>query len=78
MASQAQIDANRQNSRKSTGPKTEAGKARSQLNTFKNGTHAKVVNPVLPQESAVELDHRINKWLSDLSPRNDAERELVL
>ena len=32
MASQAQIDANRRNSQRSTGPKTEAGKAHAKLN----------------------------------------------
>src|SRR2546423_1883997 len=31
MASQAQIDANKRNSQRSTGPKTEAGKARAKL-----------------------------------------------
>jgi hypothetical protein len=78
MASQARIDANRQNAKRSTGPKTEAGKARASLNALKDGSHAKTVNPVLPQENALELDQRINQWISDLNPRNDAERELVI
>ena len=78
MASQAQIDANRRNSQRSTGPKTEAGKARAKLNALKDGSHAKTVRPVLPQEDPIELDQRINKWISDLNPRNDAERELVV
>ena len=77
MSSQARIDANRRNAQRSTGPKTEAGKARAKLNALKDGTHAKTVSPVLPQEDPVELDRRINQWLSDLNPRNDAERELV-
>jgi hypothetical protein len=77
MASQAQIDANKRNSQRSTGPKTEAGKARARLNALKDGTHAKTVNRVLPQENAVELDQRINQWIEDLNPRNDVERELV-
>ena len=62
----------------STGPKTEAGKARAKLNALKDGSHAKTVSPVLPQENAIELDERINQWISDLNPRNDAERELVI
>ena len=78
MASQAQIDANRRNAQRSTGPKTDAGKARAKLNALKDSTHAKTVSPVLPQENALELDQRINQWLSDLNPRNDAERELVI
>ena len=78
MASQAQIDANRRNAQRSTGPKTEAGKARAKLNALKDGSHAKTVRPVLPQEDPIELDQRINQWISDLNPRNDAERELVI
>ena len=76
MASQAQIDANRRNAQRSTGPK--AGKARAKLNALKDGSHAKTVRPVLPQEDPIELDQRINKWINDLNPRNDAERELVI
>ena len=60
MASQAQIDANKRNAEKSTGPKTEVGKARARLNALKDGTHAKIVCPVLPQENPVELDERID------------------
>ncbi len=78
MASQAQIDANRRNSQRSTGPKTEAGRARAGLNALKDGSHAKTVRRVLPQEKAVELEQRINKWINELNPRNDAERELVV
>ncbi|HEV3122922.1 MAG TPA: hypothetical protein VGY53_13500 [Isosphaeraceae bacterium] len=77
MASQAQIDANRRNSQRSTGPKTEAGKARARLNALKDGTHARTVSRVLPHENAIELDARINKWINDLKPRNDVELELV-
>ena len=36
------------------------------------------MSPVLPQEDPIELDQRINKWINDLNPRNDAERELVI
>ena len=78
MASQARINANKRNAQRSTGPKTEAGKARAKLNALKDGSHAKTVRRVLPQENAIELDQRINKWISDLNPRNDAERELVV
>ena len=38
----------------------------------------KPCSPVLPQENPIELDQRINKWINDLNPRNDAERELVI
>jgi hypothetical protein len=68
MASQAQIDANRRNSQNSCGPKTEADKARARINALKDGTHAKIVSPVSPQEDSVELDDRINKLINDLDP----------
>jgi hypothetical protein len=77
MASQAQIDANRRNAQRSTGPKS-ASAARAKLNALKDGSHAKTVRRVLPQERAVDLDDRINKWINELNPRNDAERELVI
>ena len=37
MASKKQIEANRRNAKKSTGPKTEEGKAKSSLNSLKHG-----------------------------------------
>src|SRR3954451_23344409 len=77
MASQAQIDANRRNAQRSSGPKSDAGRARAALNALKDGSHAKTVRPVLPQEDPIELNQRINKWIIEHNPRNDAERELV-
>ena len=71
MASQAQIDANKRNAQRSTGPKTEAGKARAELNALKDGSHARTVSPVLPQENAAELDQRIDQWIIDLDAHND-------
>ena len=47
MASAAQIEANRRNSMKSTGPRTEAGKMRVRLNPYKHGARARTLPPVL-------------------------------
>ncbi len=41
MPSQAQIDANRLNSQKSTGPTSPEGKAAASLNALKSGIHAR-------------------------------------
>jgi hypothetical protein len=42
MASQRQIEANRRNAQKSTGPKTEAGRARSRMNALTHGLSRKI------------------------------------
>src|SRR3954447_14814808 len=78
MATAAQIEANRRNEQMSTGPKTASGKARASLNSLKHGERAKVVVPVLPQEDPRELDAKIRRWVEDLQPRDDAERDLVV
>src|SRR5436309_2862098 len=77
MATEAPINANRQNARKSTGPKTRAGKARAGLNALKHGKRARTAAPVLPQEDPVALEAKIGQWVEDLQPENDAERDLV-
>src|SRR5437763_565656 len=51
MATHAQLTANRRNARKSTGPKTEAGKHRSSKNAVKHGLLAAIV-PVETEEEA--------------------------
>ncbi|MDG3008109.1 hypothetical protein [Paludisphaera mucosa] len=78
MATEAQIQANRANAKKSTGPRTDAGKARSRLNALKHGFRARRVDPVLPQEDAGELQARIQEWLDDYKPTNAVERDLVV
>src|SRR5262249_16384394 len=47
MATQAQIESNRRNSQKSTGPRTEAGKLSCSQNAFKSGIYAEA--PLLPR-----------------------------
>jgi hypothetical protein len=48
MASDRQIEANRENARRSTGPRTPLGKARASLNAVRHGLSAR--NLVLPEE----------------------------
>ena len=61
MATAAQLDANKRDAKRSTGPKTEAGKVKARLNALKHGERAKTVAPVLPQEDPAELEARIRQ-----------------
>jgi len=49
MATAAQIEANRRNAQRSTGPKSDEGKDRVRRNALKHGMAARTVMPVLPQ-----------------------------
>ena len=60
MTTQRQIDANRENARKSTGPTTEEGKIRSRRNAVKHGLAGKGI--VLPDEAAEALETRLAEW----------------
>ena len=78
MTTEAKIRANRANAQKSTGPKTEAGKARSRLNALKHGKRSRTVAaPVLPQEDAAELGRRIQDWIDSYQPVGAVETDLV-
>jgi hypothetical protein len=61
MTSQARIEANRKNARRSTGPKTAAGKARSRANALKHGLAAKL----LQDGQAVARSDRLCNHLHD-------------
>lgn len=65
--SERKINANRQNAQKSTGPKSEAGKAVSRRNALKHGLKAIVVG--LNEDSAAVEAER-TAWISTLGPRN--------
>jgi hypothetical protein len=76
MTSFRQIEANRRNARKSTGPNTEEGKQRSRCNTVRHGLTAETVIGALEDaedykafEAAITLDY---------DAQSAAERELVL
>jgi hypothetical protein len=75
MASEKQIAANRQNSKKSTGPKTEAGKQRSRQNAFRHGLTAQtVIRLVDSAEAYTDLETLI---IADYEPQTTIERVLV-
>ena len=79
MASEAQIQANRKNSKRSTGPKSERGKSKVRGNALKHGGRAKTLNvlPVLPQEDPKVLEERIQAWIDDWQPKDGSESDLV-
>jgi hypothetical protein len=60
---------------RSTGPKTESGKLRCAVNAVKHGLAGK--NLLLPGEDAQEYENKLDGIFSSMSPKNDAEAEIV-
>ena len=75
MSSQRQIEANRRNAQKSTGPTSVAGKAVSSMNALKSGIHAKSL--VLPSEKLADLEQLIDEWYQRHNPTTPEARSLV-
>src|SRR5262249_7339383 len=72
MASEAQMAANRANAQKSTGPRTEEGKARSSMNGLKHGMRAKREN--LVHEDSVQFQNDFFRISRGMVPLNDPEK----
>ena len=77
MASAAQIEANRRNAQKSSGPKTEKGKARVRCNALKHGMTAVTTMPGLTHEDPDQLREKTLRLINDLQPSNEAELDQV-
>jgi hypothetical protein len=75
MASERQIAANRLNALKSTGPRTEAGKARSRKNAITHGLSTHVEN--LPDDEKDAFEQRVTSWKAALQPCTPYEDDLV-
>jgi hypothetical protein len=75
MATPRQIEANRRNAQKSTGPRTKEGKERSRFNGVKHGMTATF--DILPGEDAEAYRERLDAFMADFKPRDAFERELV-
>jgi hypothetical protein len=73
--SEAKLTANRANAEKSTGPRSEEGKARSSRNAFKHGLYSKQL--VLPGEDAAALDGLKADLRAEHQPVNETEEILV-
>ena len=72
MATPAQIEANRRNARRSTGPRTPAGKARSSRNALKHGLRA--ASPALPPPLQQPFAAFLASLLDSLAPASPAAR----
>ncbi len=75
MATEAQRKANRQNAKKSTGPRTEEGKARSSQNGLKHGLLAR--DAVMADEDPAEYDRQFQLLEENIFPKNAIEFALV-
>jgi hypothetical protein len=75
MATAEQIRANRNNAKKSTGPKSANGKARSRLNGLTHGMRSEEV--VLVSESKEDYDKHLAAWTADWNPPTMARAHLV-
>ncbi len=70
--SEKQLQANRLNARKSTGPRTIAGKLASRFGNLQHGCRAEV--PVLPGEDEEEYSRRLSAWTECLGATDEAQR----
>jgi len=75
MASARQLEANRRNAQRSSGPKSEQGKRTSCLNHLKHGLTSATV--VLPYEDEIAYHELRAQILEDFTPENAAEWMLV-
>ncbi len=75
MATEKQINANRNNAKKSTGPRTKKGKAIASRNSLKHGLLAKKI--VIHTESKAEFELHCDEMLTDLKPVGPMESILA-
>ena len=75
MATIRQIEANRRNAQKSTGPTSVKGKAVSSMNALKTGIHAKSL--LLPSEKLADLELLIDEYYQTHNPVTPEARSLV-
>jgi hypothetical protein len=75
MSSQRRIDASRANGRRSRGPVTPEGKARSAANSLRHGLLAKIC--LLESESREMFDHLVDSFAARFQPADEVEWGLV-
>src|SRR5215472_12877733 len=75
MSSPIQIAANRRNAQKSTGPRTQSGKAVSRVNAMKSGIYAETLS--IRGEYPDELERLTAEYHREFRPATPRERDLV-
>ncbi len=75
MATEKQIEANRRNAQKSTGPKTAEGKAASRFNALNHGLRAERL--ALPHEDLDEVQAFVDAIVEAIGPSDAVEAELA-
>jgi hypothetical protein len=75
VVSRKQLEANRANAKLSSGPKSDAGKARSRMNALKHGFSSREI--VLEGEDADQFDALRAQLKVEFDPSSVIERELV-
>ena len=75
MTTRKQIEANRRNSHRSTGPRTRTGKATSKMNAMKHGLLAEQV--VVRGEDPTEFTQVVNSLIDEFQPQGPLEEQLV-
>src|SRR5215471_9135761 len=75
MATLKQIQANRLNAKKSTGPRSVEGKAKSRFNALKSGIDAQ--SAVIPDEDPVKFQELADEYYTRFQPQSPEERDLL-
>src|SRR5205814_2211288 len=75
MSSQQQIEANRLNAKKSTGPSTPEGRAAVSLNGLKYGLYAQTL--ILPGEDPAEFGAMLDRFHAEHQPATPTEEAFV-
>jgi len=76
MATQKQIEANRLNAQKSTGPRSVEGKARASMNALKTGIDAR--SHTIPGEPISQLEDLTDEYYQRFCPTTPEQRMLVV
>ncbi|MBV9034055.1 MAG: hypothetical protein JO182_06140, partial [Acidobacteriaceae bacterium] len=75
LPSERRLAANRANAQLSTGPRTDAGKAKSSLNAVKTGLTGRTV--LLPNDEVAAYEAHIERFRKEFQPVGDQETHLV-